>query len=111
MKQKVSTENADLHIRQIFDHIDEGSPQSATNYANAAYDAFFSLPDRLTPKRASENLPEYVREISVKGFKGYTLRIAYIGEKVGLVAAFRPGLTHNMKNTRTRMGMKQFRQK
>lgn len=50
-------------------------------------------------KRASDSLPEYVREMPVKGFNGYTLRIMRHTDGVTyLLSAHRPGASDRMKD-------------
>ena len=109
MKQKISTDNADGQISEIFDYLYEFNTTAAIQYVDTAYRTFADLADYVMPRRASPHLPEYVREISVIGFKGYTLRIAYIEDKIGLVAAFRPGFTDSMKNKYSYNGLRQLK--
>lgn len=60
---------------------------------------FFGLPDWVDYKRASDSLPEYVREMPVKGFNGYTLRIMRHTDGVTyLLSAHRPGASDRMKD-------------
>ena len=109
MKQRIITPNADGHIEEITRFLHQGGSDVARRYYDNVKSSFYTLPETFLPRRASPHLPEYVREISVIGFKGYTLRIAYIEDKIGLVAAFRPGFTDSMKNKYSYNGLRQLK--
>jgi len=67
------------------------------------------LPDLRIPVRASKDLPDDVRQLMVPDFRGYSLRLLYRGEYIALVAAFRPGLTDEMRDLGTIPGLEDFR--
>lgn len=103
MRRKRLSRVARDDIQRIAAHLAAHNPAAAERYYQAALDTFFALPDNLTPKRASDRLPEHVRELQVAGFRGYLLRIA---RRVVLLAAFAPGLPDQVKDSRTRKGMR-----
>ena len=108
-KQKVVVPTARRHIAEIADFIAGSNPETAERYIDMAYADFFNLPDLRRPARASEKLPDDVRQLHVDGFRGYTLRLLYRGDFVALVAAFRPGLTEGMRDRDTMPGLAEFR--
>jgi len=104
MKPKRITATADATIDQIAEYIHKENPDAAFRYLEAVYAKIDTFDERFLPRRASETLPENIREISVSGFRGYTLRVAVFDEEMVFLAAFAPGLSTERKNRRTRFG-------
>jgi len=99
-----------LTARQTYTDIagfnEQDNPGKAIEYLQAVQEAFWNLPDFVTFRRASPNLPEAVREIPVAGFKGYTLRIVrYTDGVTYLLSAHRPGRLDANKDRTTRRGL------
>lgn len=109
MKRKVVTPNAQRLIEEIGEFIYRDNPAAAFRYIEGAQHTFFDLPDELIPAQASEKLPAEVRKVTVKGFKGYMLYLAYLDDVVALIAAFRPGLSDRSINQRVRKGFREFK--
>lgn len=107
MRTKKVTPSAEADIQRIFEYIYQDNPEAATRYYEAALDTFFSLTDNYVPKRASDTLPENVREMQVSGFRRYTLRIAIFETETYLIAAFAPGLPDEFKDAATLKSLKQ----
>lgn len=105
----VVTPSAQDQIDQIADFIATGNVDASDRYIETAFSSFFELSDEIMYRRASERLPDYIRELPVPGFRGYVLRVAYLEDKIGLIAAFRPGLTDGMKNRRTHKGLRELK--
>ena len=76
MTKKV-TRNAQNNYREIAEFIYRDKPDKADEYFDLVTQLFLGLPDFVTYKRASKNLPKAVREMPVKGFSGYTLRVMH----------------------------------
>ena len=108
MKHRQVVPNATRQILEIYEFILLGNESAADLYYSTAYSIFEQVQDTPMHRQASEQLPEFVREMQVPGFRGYTLRIAYVDDKIGLIAAFRPGLTDVMKNRRTHTGLREL---
>lgn len=109
MKSKVIVPLAERQRREITEFIFLDNPAAAERYALQAMSAFFDLPENIVPVRASEHLPDDIRQLPVPGFPGYTLRLLYRREYIALVAAFRPGLTAAMRDRSTRSGVDEFK--
>lgn len=107
MRRKKVTLTAEADIQRIFQHILQDNPTAAVRYYEAALGTFFSLSDNHTPKRASDALPEHVREVQVSGFRRYTLRIAIFETETYLIAAFAPGLPDAFKDAGTLRGLRE----
>lgn len=89
--------------------IAEDSPTKAIEYLTTVDDVFFGLPDWVNYKRASDQLPEYVKEMPVKGFRGYTLRVMRHTDGVTyLLSAHRPGLPDDRKDEMTQSGLSEL---
>jgi len=109
MTPRKVTHTASLLAGEIARFVGQDDPENAERYRQAVNASFFELPDFVTFKRASERLPKSVREMPVKGFKGYTLRIMRHSDGVMyLLSAHRPGLTDNMKDRLTRDGINEL---
>ena len=108
MKIKSVTSVAQQNLADTFDFIFADNRQAAQRYETASLDSFYELADNLLPKRASQHLPEYVREIGVKGFKGYTLRVAIFESEIYLLNAFAPGLADWQKDAATGQVLDEF---
>lgn len=104
MRAKIVTPTAERDALAISDYIHRDNPAAADRYLRCVLATFFDWPDEVTPKRAAAHLPESIREIPVPGFRGYTLRIAILGETTYLLAAFAPGLPDAYKDARTLRG-------
>ena len=105
MRRKKVTLTAETDIQRIVQYIHQDNPTAAVRYYEAALDTFFSLSDNHTPKRASDALPEHVREVQVSGFRRYTLRIAIFETETYLIAAFAPGLAGCIQGCRYLAGV------
>lgn len=107
MRAKIVTPTAADDIRSIADFIFDDNPTAAKEYRDSAFDTFEGWPDEVVPRRASLQLPEHVREFSVTGFRGYTLRMTTIEDTTYLLAAFAPGLPDEFKDAHTRQSLVQ----
>ena len=106
MKSKIVTPTAEALVRHVAEYIYERNVSAGDQYSRAVMQTFFQFDERFLPRRASEHLPEYVRELNVIGFKGYTIRVAVLDDKIALVAAFAPGLSDRRKNARSKAGLR-----
>ena len=105
MKAKHFTHQATANIQQTSAYIAADNEAAALRFQNACRDTFLSLPDTLLPRRASQRLPAHVRTLNVRGFRGYTLRIAVFEDAVYLLNAFAPGLSEAAKNRSSRRAL------
>lgn len=106
MTPKIVTPTAETLIRHVAEHIYEQNVGTGDQYTQAVAQTFFQFDERFMPRRASEQLPESVRELNVIGFKGYTIRVALRDDKVALVAAFAPGLSDRTKDVLSKTGLR-----
>lgn len=105
MKPKRVTRTAATFVQEITRYIHRDNPAAARAYRRAVSETFAAFDERFLPRRASENLPEYVRAVTVKGFPGYTLRVAVLPDAIVLVAAFAPYLSDQMVQSRSESGL------
>ena len=110
-KKRIITPYAQQEIEDIAAFIYRDNPTKALEYLDYAPDTFFDMPENLTPTRAEDYLPEYVRKIPVKSksFSGYFLYIAFFDDALFLIAALRPGLPNREKIYRTQQGIREAR--
>jgi len=106
MRTKLVTPTGEQDIRNIYSYINRDNPSAAERYYRSAYDTFAELDDAVLPRRASGDLPDYIRAVTVRGFKGYTLRIAYFSDEAYLLSAHAPGLPDEFKDARTLLGLR-----
>lgn len=105
MKAKFVTRSAETDIQHISTYIRARNPEAAARYYREALASFEKLQDDFLPKRAGDKFPDYVRQIEVASFKGYSLRIAVFEKAIYLIAAFAPGLSDKTKDERTGQGL------
>ena len=107
MRRKILTPTGEQDVRQIFAHILTDNPDAASRFYESAMHTFFEFPDDIqTPAKAGDHLPEYVHVLHVRGFRGYTLRVAIFAEEMYLLSAFAPGLPDEFKDARTLLGLR-----
>ena len=110
MTRHVVTPTALRHIDEIAAFIEAHNQIAADRYTDITLQCFEEVTPRYIGHRASPRLPDYVREYPVSGFRpGYVIRVAFLDDRIGLVAAFRPGLTGHMRDGRTRPGLRELR--
>ena len=103
----VITELAHEDMADIVRFIGRDNPAKARQYYEVATDAFFALDDSITHRRADPALPDYVRELPVRGFNGYSLRVMQdLDGRYFLLSAHRPGRSEANKNRRTQKGLR-----
>lgn len=70
MKPKRVTRTATRLVQEIARYIHRDNPSAARAYRRAVSATFVDFNERFLPRRTSENLPEYVRAVTVRGFPG-----------------------------------------
>lgn len=108
MKPRVVTETAARHIASITRYIHRHNPAAARNYRAAVSEWLDRLDEFSIPKRATERLPDHVREAQVPGFRGYVVRVAFTSEAIVLLAAFAPHLSDRRRDAQTRTGLREL---
>lgn len=109
MRRKFLTPTGEQDIRQIYAYILTDNHDAAARFYESALQTFFEFPDDIqTPARAAAHLPEYVHVMHVRGFRGYTLRVAVFAEELYLLSAFAPGLPDEFKDARTLLGLREL---
>jgi plasmid stabilization system protein ParE len=108
MKPKRVTQTAKHLIQHITGYIYERHPGAAERYYAAVMQGFEGFDERFLPRRASDDLPDYIREASVPGFKGYTIRIAILDDAIYLIAAFAPRQGDERKAHSTQSGLREI---
>ena len=105
MKPKRIAASAGAAVRDIVAYIHADNPIAARRYSEAVIQAFRDFDERFLPRRASEKLPSYVREMHVPGFRGYLLRIAILEDQIVLVSAFAPRISDERKDAATKTAL------
>ena len=106
-KTHVITFAAQDDMEEIYDFIAGDNITRADEFIEAAVSSFEDLRPNTTFKRAHRLLPDYVRELPVKGFEGYTLRATrHQDGRFFMLSAHRPGRSTKNKNFRTQRGLR-----